>query len=50
METQSLEQAGPPFLAGLDGLILYEDVGTGMRAKQGLEGTLLSELRLRFRM
>jgi hypothetical protein len=37
METQSLEQAEPPFLAGLDGLILYEDVGTGLRAKQALD-------------
>jgi hypothetical protein len=37
MEAQSLEQAEPPFLAGLDGLILYEDVGTGLRAKQALD-------------
>lgn len=37
METKSLEQAEPPFLAGLDGLILYEDVGTGLRAKRALD-------------
>ena len=35
--TQSLEPVEPPLLAGLDGLILYEDVGTGLRAKQALD-------------
>jgi hypothetical protein len=37
METQSLEHVDPALVAGLDGLILYEDVGTGLRAKQALD-------------
>ena len=37
MEPQFGEQVEPPLLAGLDGLILYEDVGTGLRAKQALD-------------